>query len=171
MLKKFSYWTTRLNWIGCFLASTGILAMAGLVFTGVIMRRIFNAPIIFADEIGGYLLVIVTLLGLGYTLSENGHIQVKIFLQKTSPKALNALNIIWCFIGLSYSIILLITSAQLVWESYHLEAFSTTTQIPLFPFQLFVPISFLLFLPQLVLRLVESITSMVNNGKIESAIL
>jgi len=171
VLKKFSYWTTRLNWLGNFLASTGILAMAGLVFTGVIMRRIFNAPIIFGDEIGGYLLVIVTLLGLGYTLSENGHIQVKMLLRKTSPKALNALNIIWCFIGLSYCITLLLTSAQLAWESYHLKAFSTTTQIPLFPFQLFLPISFLLFLPQLLLRLVESITSMVNNDKTESVIL
>jgi len=161
MYQKAHDYVTRLSQLGAILAGLGFLVMTGLVAVDVIMRRIFNAPLIFADEIAGYLLVIITLLGLAYTLREEGHIQVKLLLRFIPSKFLPYLNVLWCLIGIGYTLVLLITTSQLVIESYQLKAFSTTTQLPLAPFQVFCPIGCGLLLFELILRLIESIQAII----------
>jgi TRAP-type C4-dicarboxylate transport system permease small subunit len=136
--------------------------MGSLVLADVIMRRALNAPIIFADEVSGYLLVFITFLGLGYTFKEEGHIQVKIIVQLIPPRSRTSLRLIWYLIGTIYTIILLIMTAQLTWESYCLKAFSHTSLLPLFPFQFVMPIGCFLLLPQLLIELIDSFLNIIK---------
>jgi TRAP-type C4-dicarboxylate transport system permease small subunit len=164
MFQKTLDYVRRLNRFAAILAGLGFLVMTGLVSLDVMMRRILNAPLLFADEIAGFLLVIVTLLGLAYTLQKEGHIQVKVFVRFIPSKYLTYLNILWCLIGIGYAAILLITTTQLVMESYHLSAFSTTTELPLVFFQLCCPIGCCLLLLQLIVRLLESVQAVITKN-------
>ncbi len=154
-------YVTALNRWGRNLANWGLLFMTGLVTADVIMRRVFNAPIIFADEVAGYLLVLVTLMGAGYTLQEGSHIQVNMVYDKLSPRKQAVLKIGMCVIGILYTLVLLILTAQLTWESYRTKAFAPTpSELLLFPFQIFMPIGCALFLFQMTLEMIQSVFSM-----------
>jgi TRAP-type mannitol/chloroaromatic compound transport system permease small subunit len=97
----------------------------------------------------------------GYTLKENGHIQVMIIIQRLTPGRLSGLRIIWCLISIFYVVLLLIMTGQLAWESYELGAFSPTpSQLPMFPFQLVMPVGCLLLLLQLFVELFQAISSL-----------
>jgi TRAP-type C4-dicarboxylate transport system permease small subunit len=162
MFAKIAKSIAAVNRVATAVADIGLMVMTGLVVSDVILRRVFNAPIIFADEVAGYLLVLVTLMGLGYTLKEDGHIQVKILVQKVSPKSLSSLRILWCVTSLVYTVILLVMTSQLTWESYALDAFSPTpSQLPLFPFQMLMPIGCMILVLTLAVELGELIHTLI----------
>ena len=157
MWGRISQVAMHLNGGGAFASALGLMVMTGLVVTDVILRRLFNAPLIFADEVAGYLLAWVTLLSVGYTLKEGGHIQVMIIIQRLSPRGLAVLKILWCLISIFYTVLLLVMTGQLAWESYQLGAFSPTpSQLPMFPFQMIMPIGCVLLLLQLIVELVQA---------------
>lgn len=150
----------RLNNIGGTISAVGIVVMTGLVVADVILRRLFNAPLIFADEVAGYLLVLVTLLSVGYTLRGDAHIQVMVLIQRLSIQKLRMLKTFWCAISLVYTFLLFLMTSQLTLESYELKAFSPTpSQLPMAPFQLVMPIGCLLIFLQLLAQLIQIIFS------------
>jgi TRAP-type C4-dicarboxylate transport system permease small subunit len=160
MPAEISKYVAALNRWGRNLANWGLLVMTGLVTADVIMRRVFNAPIIFADEVAGYLLVLVTLMGAGYTLQEDSHIQVNMVYDKLSPRRKAILKIGMCVIGIFYTLVLLILTGQLTWESYRTRAFAPTpSELLLFPFQIVMPLGCALFLFQMTLEMVQTLFS------------
>ena len=161
MFDKFSRMVAIVNRRLTNVAGFGLLMMTGLVMTDVILRRLLNAPLIFADEVGGYLLVLVTMFGLGYTLKEDAHIQVKIIVDQVSPRKLIHLRIVWCATSIAYAAVLLVLTAELAWESFELKAFSPTpSQLTLYPFQLVMPVGCLLLLLQLIVDLVNAVCAL-----------
>jgi len=159
MFQKLSDYITVLNRLGRNLAGAGLLVMTGLVTADVIMRRLFNAPLLFADEVSGYLLVLVTLLGVSYTLQEDAHIQVSMVLDHISPRSRIFLKMGICLVGIIYAMILFYLTGQLAWESYHLKAFSPTpSQLPLFPFQMVMPIGCFFLLFQLIVDMIHAVS-------------
>ena len=164
MFRKLGDYAAVLNRLGTAIAGLGLLVMTGLVTADVIMRRLFNAPIIFADEVAGYLLVLVTFMGVSYTLKEEGHIQVRVIVDQISPRKRLLLKLIWCVFGIVFTMLLLFLASELVWESYDMNAFSPTpSQLPLFPFQIVIPIGCLFLLLQLVVELMDSAFSLYSS--------
>ena len=160
MFPKFVSCVAALNQVGRSAAGVGLLVMTGLVTADVILRRLFNSPIIFADEVSGYLLVLVTMMGLGYTLQEDAHIQVTMIFDKISPKKRTFLKLGLCVIGIFYIVILLYLTGQLTWESYDRKAFAPTpSQTLLFPFQIAMPIGCGFFLFQMIVDLIHTALS------------
>jgi TRAP-type C4-dicarboxylate transport system permease small subunit len=148
----------QFNIAGALLSAAGVMVMTGLVVADVVLRRLFNSPLIFADEVAGYLLVLATILSVGYTLKGEGHIQVMILIQRLTHRKLAILRIFWCLISLVYVAFLVFMTGQLTLESYELKAFSPTpSQLPIAPFQLVMPVGcFLLFL-QILGELIQAI--------------
>lgn len=160
MFQKFVSCVAALNRFGRTSAGVGLLVMTGLVTADVILRRLFNSPIIFADEVSGYLLVLVTMMGLGYTLQEDAHIQVTMIFKAISPTRRTFLKLGLCIIGIFYTVILLYLTGQLTWESYSLKAFAPTpSQTPLFPFQIAMPIGCAFFLFQMIIEIINTALS------------
>jgi TRAP-type C4-dicarboxylate transport system permease small subunit len=150
-----------LNRLGKNLAGAGLLFMAGLITVDVILRRLFNAPLIFADEVSGYLLVLVTMLGISYTLQEDAHIQVLMVIDNISRRRRIQLHVMMSAVAIAYTLILLYMTSQLTWESYQLKAFSPTpSQLPIYPFQMVMPLGCLFFLFQLVIGMIQSISGL-----------
>ncbi len=147
-----------LNQLAASAAGGGILVMIGLVTYDVIARRLFNAPLIFADEVSGYLMVLVTFLGLSYSLEEGSHIQVKIFVKLMTTRGQAKLMLGWCILGILYTSILLYWTGRLAWQSYELKSFApTSSHIILFPFQIIMPIGCLLLLFQLIIEMLKAL--------------
>lgn len=49
-----------------------------LVIVEVLTRYFFKSPLSIADEFGGYFLISITFMGLGYTWKEDGHIRIEL---------------------------------------------------------------------------------------------
>jgi TRAP-type C4-dicarboxylate transport system permease small subunit len=62
------------------LAGAATLVLTAMVTGGVVARRVLNAPLLFVEEVSGYLVLAIVFLGLAYTLKDGGHIRVDIVL-------------------------------------------------------------------------------------------
>ena len=60
------------------LAGAATLAPTGMVTGGGVARRVLNAPLLFVEEVSGYLVLAIVFLGLAYTLKDDGHIRVDV---------------------------------------------------------------------------------------------
>jgi len=57
-----------------------------MVLLEVITRYLLNAPLSIADELGGFMLVGITFVGLAYTWKERGHVSVEIVTNILPPR-------------------------------------------------------------------------------------
>ena len=57
-----------------------------MVLVEVLTRYVLQSPLSIADEMGGYLLVSITFVGLAYTWKEKGHVRVELLINKINPK-------------------------------------------------------------------------------------
>ena len=60
------------------LAGAATLVLTVMVTGGVVARRVLNAPLLFVEEVSGYLVLAIVFLGLAYTLKDGGHIRVDV---------------------------------------------------------------------------------------------
>ncbi len=122
-------------------AMVSVFLMIILVFAGVLARYVFNRPLLFTDEYGGYLLVAVVCLGLMYTQKEKQHIQIDFFTRKLSKRVLKWLWLVTYATGLVYAIILTVQVTKVA--LFSLERGSramTPVATPLAPVQLIMPV-------------------------------
>lgn len=157
MRDRFAAVVAVLNRVGAAVACVALIALVLLITLQVICRRFLGAPIVFTDEVSGYLLVVVTFLSLGYALQRGDHIQVEILTGRVSARTLRRLRVGWCLVGLAFTGLLTVRTAQLAQDSARLEAFSITSQIPLAPIQAVAPLGFALLFLQLAAQLAEAL--------------
>lgn len=55
-----------------------VFLLMALVMVEVLARYFFKSPLSIADEFGGYLLISITFMGLGYTWKEGGHVRIEL---------------------------------------------------------------------------------------------
>ncbi|MCG8638141.1 MAG: TRAP transporter small permease [Desulfobacterales bacterium] len=66
-----------------------VFGLMVMVMAEVLARYLLNAPLSIAEELGGYILVSVTFMGLGYTWKEKGHVRVEL-LVNLLPESIRA---------------------------------------------------------------------------------
>lgn len=144
-------WASR---AGAVVGAVALAAMILLITAQVVSRRLLSVPLVVADEVSGYLLVIVTFMGLGYALLNGDHIQVTLLTERLQARTRAQLRVAWCVIAASYLSLLLVRTAALAWESFHRQTFSVSaTNFLLWPIQAFVPLGFAVLLLQLLAEL------------------
>lgn len=135
----------------------GAIALAAMIFiitAQVVSRRVLSAPLVVADELSGYLLVIVTFMGLGYAFVHGDHIQVTLLIDRLGARTKARLRVLWCVIAAPYLLLLLLRTGALAWDSYRNQTFSVSaTNVVLWPIQAFVPLGFGVLLLQLLAEL------------------
>ncbi|TXL77611.1 TRAP transporter small permease [Vineibacter terrae] len=148
----------RLSQAGVAVGAVALTAMIVLITVQVISRRILTAPMVVADELSGYLLVITTFSALGYALLHGDHIQVTLVTDRLSDRLRRYLRVAWCLVGLPYVGLLVWRSAVLVLDSYHSGSFSVTaTNVVLWPIQAFVPLGLAVLFVQMLAELLEAL--------------
>jgi len=120
--------------IGAILAQVALLAMAFFVTVDVILRYLFNRPILYGVDIVGILLLSITFLGLAHTEKVGGHVNVNVFVNIMPEKAKRLLNQLTWIIELCWVIVICTSSFILLRYHFIMKTKSTTTNWLLYPF-------------------------------------
>ncbi len=113
----------------------------------VASRYLVGSPSIFTDELAGFLLIWVGLLGSGYAAGQGLHLAIDILPQSLEGKKKVILDkVINAFVGLFALLVMVIGGGRLVYLTLELEQLSSSLQIPLGYVYSILPISGILIL-------------------------
>lgn len=139
------------------IAGLCMVAIMLLIVSNIILRALFNRPILGTYEYAGFLTAVVIGLSLAYCAVQNGHIAVSFVVDRFPPKMQAVVDIVTnivalCFWGLS---------AWHVWKYANNTAVngivSPTTQTPFHPFIYIVSFGLFVLCLVLLVRLIESL--------------
>ncbi|UCF92516.1 MAG: TRAP transporter small permease [Desulfobacterales bacterium] len=110
-----------IEWISSFsgkVAMWCILAMMLLISYDVFSRYLLNSPVLFSDEISGYMLVFIGFIGAASALKDGRHISVDILVARLKPKAQVRLQVITSILSLAVLVIFCWHSWVMVYRSF-----------------------------------------------------
>lgn len=123
----------------------GILVLD--VLWQVFSRYIMSSPSGFTDEMAGFLLIWVGLLGAAYVSGKNEHLAIDLLIQKSSPSRQKLLHRLISLLIIFFAItVLIIGGAWLTYTRFALDVRSASLNLPLGYIYLVLPISGLLIL-------------------------
>jgi TRAP-type C4-dicarboxylate transport system permease small subunit len=129
-----------------------------LVLGEVLTRYILQSPLSVADEMGGYLLVSITFLGLGYTWKEEGHVRVELITNILPEKIRRRLRFATLLMATFFCIPMIAGSYSLIQDSLLFEARSGSwMRTPLVYPQALLLVGSLLLLLQLVAEIMKAL--------------
>ena len=138
-------------------SQVALTLMMLLTATDVILRYIFNSPIIFAQEVTELLLVVLVSLGLSYCAIDKEHVNVDVLAGKLSKRWLAIFDSFSGLITLGFFLLI-------VWRSFvHMGGLaeggitSLILFIPVFPFVGLIGVGFGLFTIVILMDLTDSI--------------
>ena len=127
-----------------------VVIMSGLVVDvlwQVAARYLLSSPSSFTDELAGFLLIWVGLLGAAYVAGRNEHLAIDILLQKTrESRKRNLQLIIYICIFLFALTVMVIGGTWLVYSRFILDVRSAALQLPLGYVYIVLPLSGLLIM-------------------------
>lgn len=111
----------------------------------VASRYVMKSPSSFTDELAGYLLIWVGLLGAAYVAGKREHLAIDIFLQRSKPNIRYRLEIAITLLIILFAIsVLIIGGSWLAYSRFYLSVTSAALGLPLGFVYLVLPISGLL---------------------------
>ena len=137
---------------------------AGIIFFLMVMllaevltRYILRSPLSIADEMGGYLLVAITFMGLAYTWKEKGHVRVSLLVSRLPHKFAHLLRFITLILATVFTLPLIKACYDLISDSLLFESRSGSwLRTPLaYPQSILLIGSVMLFL-QLVAEIIKA---------------
>lgn len=132
---------TTLEWMLILLMSVLVLDVLWQVFS----RYIMSSPSSYTDELAGYLLIWVGLLGAAYVAGKREHLAIDLLLQRSSKEQKFKLELIISVIVILFAItVLVIGGSWLVYTRFFLSVKSSALGMPLGVVYLVLPISGLL---------------------------
>jgi TRAP-type C4-dicarboxylate transport system permease small subunit len=127
-----------LEWILVFFMSILVID----VLWQVTSRYIMNSPSSFTDELAGFLLIWVGLLGAAYVAGKREHLAIDIMVQRSKPRRKFRLEIaISIIIAIFALIVMIIGGTWLVYTRFYLSVKSAALGLPLGIVYLVLPIS------------------------------
>lgn len=115
------------------------------VLLQVVSRYLFQSPLGFTDELAGFLLIWVGLLGSAYATGEKQHLAIDLISDKFTPAKRRYLEIVISFFVIAFAVgVLVVGGVWLVYTSFLFGQLSASLQVPLGYVYLVVPLSGLL---------------------------
>lgn len=122
----------------------------------VISRYLLSSPSSFTDELAGFLLIWVGVLGAAYVAGRREHLAIDILLQKSSPaRQKRLLYIIHILILLFALSVMVVGGIILMYTRFVLQVKSAALQLPLGYVYIILPISGLIIIYYKVLHMIE----------------
>jgi len=127
-----------LEWFLVFLMSILVID----VLWQVTSRYVMNSPSNFTDELAGFLLIWVGLVGAAYVAGKREHLAIDLLIQKSSPKRKFKLEMIISVVIIIFAItVLVIGGSWLVYTRFYLSVKSAALGLPLGIVYLVLPLS------------------------------
>ena len=141
---------------------------AGIIFFLMVMllaevltRYILRSPLSIADEMGGYLLVAITFMGLAYTWKEKGHVRVSLLISRLPDKFAQQLRFITLILATVFTLPLIKACYDLISDSLLFESRSGSwLRTPLAYPQTVMLIGAIMLFLQLVAEIIKATTAM-----------
>ncbi len=131
--------------IDAFLGTLVMVIMGILVINvlwQVASRFLVGRPSSFTDELAGYLLVWVGLLGAAYVTGQKEHLAIDLISQKMNEKNQRRLQILINMLIIAFAfVVLIIGGSNLVYITFYLGQISSALQIPIGYVYLVLPVS------------------------------
>ncbi len=122
----------------------------------VFSRYLLSSPSSFTDELAGYLLIWVGVLGAAYVAGRKEHLAIDILVQKSPPARQRILQIIIHSLILLFALsVMVIGGAVLVYTRFVLQVKSAALQLPLGYVYSVLPISGLIIIYYEVLHILK----------------
>lgn len=117
----------------------------------ITLRKAFNSPIDWVDEVSGYLLVCVAFLGAAWLLKKEGHVSVDVVVERLSPRARAFLAAMTSFLIAAVCLCVTYFGVITTWDVYKRGVYTVSVlEWPLAPLVVVIPFgSFLLFIQAL----------------------
>jgi TRAP-type C4-dicarboxylate transport system permease small subunit len=148
---------------GMYASGAGVFIMSVLITIEITGRYLFGFSLLVVDEWSGYLLVMVTFLGLAYTMKTKGFLQIDFLVNRLSQRRRHLFNIFLVLIALIYSLVIGWKLIIYTWLNYSTGAVSVSiSQTPLYIPQLFMPLGILLLVLELIREAITSIQDFVT---------
>ena len=156
------------SWSGWF-SGIGVLIMAVVTTTDVILRYFFGKPLLFADDVGVYCMIFITFVGAALTLKMKRHIMVDMFYKMLPRRAQLWLDVVTTFLGCF--VVWVLTWHTTVWVRYTYVSEYTSSgilQTPMWMPMSVIPIGLFLFGLQYIVECVKVVRTLQgheNNAK------
>lgn len=130
-----------IEWVLVFLMGILVLDVLWQVFS----RYVMNEPSSFTDELAGFLLIWVGLLGAAYVAGQREHLAIDLLLQRSSPERKFKLEMIISVVVIVFALtVMVVGGSWLVYTRFFLSVKSAALGLPLGLVYLVLPISGLL---------------------------
>ena len=158
-MKRFISIIDGLSLGGAFLSALLMLFIVVLIAVEILLRSVFNTSTLISDEYSAYFFVCVVLLGLAFTLREEGHIRITLLTSVIGSKGQAFLDILATAMAIAITSFALYYAGAMVYDSWSLgmEA-DSISETPIYLSQMVIPVGLLLFDLQLVARLLKRFT-------------
>ena len=97
------------------------LVIVALMATNVILRYLFSAGSVWAQELEWHLLVPLILFGMSYAQRHGEHVRVDIFYAKYSPRTKLLVDLLSACLAIALSVIVIWLSLQYVQQAYAID--------------------------------------------------
>jgi TRAP-type C4-dicarboxylate transport system permease small subunit len=153
----------KLSRVGGLLSAACIVVMTLLILTETALRLFLERSLFVAEEFSAYLMANFVMLGLAYTLREDGHIRVNLLLSRLQPSGRTLFDLIGYAVGCGIF-------ALLTWELWCVmtDNFVTdqrsmnVTKTPIFIPQIGLVAGSVLMMMQMVAEVVKRLTELIR---------
>lgn len=125
------------DWVSGSLIFFGIM----VIFFGIIMRAVFQHPLVWTNEISRYLIIWGTLIGATVALKNDYHIKVDLLYNKLPKSVKHLTNIFANAVGCAFCIFLVYYGSESVVHYIDLGQRSLDTRTPLWIVYLILPVT------------------------------
>jgi TRAP-type transport system small permease protein len=134
-----------------------ILVMMLITVTDVLLRWLFNTPVLGAYEISEYLMVILVFSALAYTESSGSHVKVDTFYKRFSFHIKVLLDCLTHLFGICIMALIAWTNVKMAYTKWEFGDITGTLPIPVFPMHIIIAIGSILFCLALAINSLHSL--------------
>ncbi len=155
-MKTFIRMIDRLSLGGAFLSAILMLLIVVLIAVEILLRSVFNTSTLISDEYNAYFFVGVVLLGLAFTLREEGHIRITLLTSVLGKRGQAVLDVLATVMAVAVTTFALYYASAMVYDSWQLGMLADSiSETPIYLSQMAIPVGLALFDLQLVSRLLK----------------
>ena len=108
--------------------------MMFLTFVDVLLRYLFNSPLLGGPELIEFMMAIVVTFSIAYTAHEKSHVGVDLLVARFSERTKKLVGCITSFFTLILFVLICWQTVLLIFEDYHSHLTSSVLYIPVYPF-------------------------------------
>ena len=147
-MKKMISIIDRISFYGAIVAGILVCIICGMILVEIVLRSFLNTTMYIADEYAGYAMALISFLGLGYTLSQNGHIRMTFIHKALKEKGRGIIDLFAYLVGVLVSFYIVVVT----WKYFFASAVDGSRSMQISQTPLAIP-QFFVFLGSVMLAL------------------